>query len=161
MSATGTAVLRVTIGVVFVIHGAHILFGVWGGPGVGAGGLSAASARFDVAGLSPGYAIAVLAGVIQLGAGLLLTVGLLTRWAAAALLLYVLVIAWAMHLPWGFFLNWTSAPGRGQGLEYSLVLAAALVCLMTGGGGPLSLEGRRASREASILAGRARALRRG
>ena len=161
MSGTGVAVLRATIGFVFAIHGLHILLGVWGGPAAGAGGLTATAAQFDVAGLSPGYVIAVLAGVIQLAGGLLLIVGFLTRWAASALLLYVLVIAWFMHLQWGFFLNWTSAPGRGQGLEYSLVLAAALLCLASGGGGPLSLEGRRANREASALAGRMRALRRG
>ena len=153
--------LRVAIAAVFVVHGAHILFGLWSGPGVGPGGLDPTSARFDAAGLSPGYVMAVLAGVIQLGAGALLGIGWLVRWASIALLFYLGITAWKMHLPWGYFLNWVSSPGRGHGLEFAIVIAAALVCLILTGGGALSLDGCRASHAASRAAGRARAMRRG
>jgi putative oxidoreductase len=161
MFATGLTVLRVVVAAVFLAHGLHTLFGLWGGPGVGPGGLAAASARLDAAGLSPGYVMAVLAGTIQLGCGALLAAGWLTRWAALALLLYVALTSWKLHLRWGFFLNWVGDAGRGHGLEHAIVLAAALVCLMLSGGGAFSLDGRRASHAASRAAGRARAMRRG
>jgi putative oxidoreductase len=161
MPSAGLATLRLAVAAVFMTHGLHALFGLFGGPGVGPGGLDAVSARLDAAGLSPGYAMAVLTSVLQLGGGGLLAAGWLTRWAALALLLYVGLTGWMVHLRWGFFLNWVGDPGRGHGLEHAMVLAAALVCLMLAGGGALSLDGRRANRAASRALGRARALRRG
>ena len=153
--------LRLTVAAVFTMHGLHTLFGLFAGPGVGPGGLDAASARLDAAGFTPGHVMAVLAGLVQLGGGALLAAGWLTRWASLALLVYTGITAWKLHARWGFFLNWVGDPGRGHGLEYVLVLAAALVCLMLAGGGAVSLDGRRSSRAASRAAGRARALRRG
>jgi len=100
--------------------------------------------------------MAVLAGAVQLTAGALVGVGLLTRWAAAALVGYVLIGIWKEHLRWGFFLNWVGAPGRGNGIEYSLVLLGALFCLILAGGGRWSLDGTRAERAASRAMGRAR-----
>lgn len=161
MPLAGLAALRLAVAAVFTIHGLHGLFGFFAGSGAGPGGLDAASARLDAAGLSPGYVMAVLAGVIQLGGGALLIAGWLTRWAALALLLYVGITGWKLHLRWGLFLNWVGDAGRGHGLEYTIVLAGALVCLMLAGGGAFSIDGRRAHRAASRAAGRARAMRRG
>lgn len=161
MTAFGPAVLRLTLAAVFVIHGAHMLFGLWSGPGVGAGGVEASAAQFEASGLSPGFVIAIVAGVIQLLGGVLLTLGWLTRWAAAALALYFGLVAWKRHLQWGFFLNWAGDPSRGQGLEFFIVLGGGLLCLILSGAGAWSVDGRRANRAASRAAGRARAMRRG
>ena len=161
MSGLGLTVVRLTLASVFVMHGLHVLIGFWGGPGPGAGGLEATSARFQAAGLAPGHVLAVIAGALQLGGGVLLAIGWLTRWIAAALALYTAAIAWAMHLEWGFFLNWTGAPGSGHGVEYAAVLIAALTCIVLAGPGDWSIDGRRTRYAASRALGRARAMRRG
>ena len=160
MTALGLAAVRLTLSAVFVMHGAHMLFGFWGGPSVGPGGLTATAEQLQKAGIEPGFLMALLGGLIQFGGGLLIGAGLLTRYAAAAVLIYVLLMAWKQHLMWGFFLNWMNDATRGQGIEFSIVLAGGLVCLLLTGGGDLSLDGLRANRAESRAAGRAR-LRRG
>ena len=157
MSATGLLLLRLGVAVVAMAHGAHILFGSLGGPGsgVGPGGLTETAAHFTANGL-PGFPIAVLAGLTQLLGGVLLLVGYLTRWAAIALAALTAILAWTNEAQWGFFVNWVLQPGRGHGVEFSLVLFVAFVCLALAGGGDWSLDGRRARRRSYQAAGRAR-----
>jgi putative oxidoreductase len=156
MAGLGLVVLRLALAAVFVAHGAHKLFGVWGDPGVGPGGLQITASQYAALGLHPEFLLAVLAGVTQLVGGLLLGLGYFTRWAAAAIVIYLGVGAWKAHLQWGFFLNWIGTSGRGHGIEYSVALAGALVCLMLTGAGDWSLDGLRASSTAARAAGRAR-----
>jgi putative oxidoreductase len=156
MAGLGLVVLRLALAVVFVAHGGNQLFGLWSGPGIGPGGLQNTAAQYAAMGLHPEFLLAVLAGVTQLAGGLLIGVGVLTRWASAALVVYLLIGVWKEHLRWGFYLNWLDLPGRGHGIEYSLVLAGALVCLMLGGGGDWSVDGRRAHSRDRLAAGRAR-----
>ena len=156
MTAIGLVLLRLTLAFVFAVHGAHKLFAFWGGPGVGPGGLSPTASHFAAIGLEPGVVMAVLAGVIEFLGGLLLATGFLTRWAAAALLGYVAISAWKVHVPWGFFLNWVNDPARGHGIEYSIVLMGALTLFILAGGGEFSLDGRRSQSAEARAAGRAR-----
>lgn len=159
MSALGFAVLRAALAIVFVAHGAHTLFGVWSTPGAGPGGLDNTAAYFDSLGLHPAFVLAVLAGVTELAGGLLIAAGFVTRWAAVALLGNVGISIWKEHLTWGFFLNWVNAPGRGQGLEYSILLAAALACLLFAGPGEWSIDGQRERSAAYRASARARRIR--
>jgi len=156
MAGLGLSVLRLALAAVFVAHGCNKLFGMWAGPGVGSGGLQTTAAQYAALGLHPEFLLAVLSGVIQLVCGLLLGIGLLTRWAAVALVAYLAIGVWKEHWHWGFFLNWTLTSGRGHGIEYSVVLAGALVCLILAGSGDWSIDGRRATRRAAGAAGRAR-----
>jgi len=156
MAGLGLVVLRLALAVVFVVHGGNQLFGLWSSPGIGAGGLQNTAAQYAAMGLHPEFMLAVLAGVIQLLGGLLIGAGVLTRWASAALVIYLAIGVWKEHLRWGFFLNWLNLPGLGHGVEYSLVLAGALICLMLGGGGEWSIDGRRANSRDRLAAGRAR-----
>ena len=156
MTGVGLAILRVTLAVVFAIHGAHKLFGFWAGPGVGPGGISRTAAQFAALGLEPGVFVAVTAGVIELVGGILLAAGFLTRWASAALAGYLAITAWKRHAPWGFFLNWVNDPARGDGLEFVIVLMAGLTLFILAGGGEYSIDGRRSISAASRAAGRAR-----
>lgn len=156
MTDAGLAILRVALACVFVAHGMHKLFGFWAGPGVGPGGLGPTAEHLASLGLQSSTFMAVLAGGVQLAAGALVGVGLLTRWAAAALVGYVLIGIWKEHLRWGFFLNWAGAHDRGNGIEYSLILLGVLACLILAGAGRWSLDGRRAERAASRAMGRAR-----
>jgi uncharacterized membrane protein YphA (DoxX/SURF4 family) len=100
--------------------------------------------------------LAVLAGVTQLAGALLLALGVLTRWAGVALIVYLGIGIWKAHLPWGLFLNWVNTPGRGHGIEYSLLQIAALLCLIFTGAGDWSFDGQRANSRAARAAGRAR-----
>ena len=156
MAGLGLVVLRLTLAIVFVAHGAHILFGAWPGLGAGPGGLAATAALYAALGLHPESLLALLSGVTQCLAGALLAVGWLTRAASGALLVYLGIGVWKEHLQWGFFLNWVHAANRGHGVEYSLALAGALVCLLLTGGGDWSIDGRRQYSRATRAAGRAR-----
>ncbi|MEZ5316718.1 MAG: DoxX family protein [Vicinamibacterales bacterium] len=140
MTALGLLALRLALAVVLVAHGLHDLFGFFGGSGAGVGGLDQMAARFTNLGLEPGFVLAVLAGVTQFAGGLFIAVGFATRWAAAALLLHALVMIWAQQAAWGFFLNWFGDPGRGHGIEYTLVQVGAFVCLLLAGGGEASAD---------------------
>lgn len=156
MVGLGLLVLRIALAVVFFAHGGNKLFGLFGGPGVGPGGLSTSSAFFESLGLHPAFLLAVIDGVLELAGSVLLALGFLTRWAALALAVSMGIAIWKVHLAWGFFLNWTGAADRGNGLEYALILCLALVALALTGGGDWSVDGmnqRSADRDA---AGRAR-----
>ncbi len=156
MTGLGLAILRLALAVVFVAHGSNTLFGAWAGPGIGPGGLDQTSALFINYGLNPAYPLAVFVGSVELAGGVLLAAGLWTRWAAVWLLATQIILAWKMSWPWGFFLNWTGAANHGQGIEFTWLVCAGLLCLLVAGAGEWSLDGRRAESEALRAAGRAR-----
>jgi putative oxidoreductase len=151
MEFYGPAVLRVMVGAMFVGHGMQKLFGLFGG-----GGLPGTAAYFDSLGLSPGYPLAVAVGISEFGGGLLLMAGALTGVASIVLIMVMLGAIWNVHIANAFFMNWAMTPGRGHGVEYSLVIIASLVCILLTGPGALSIDHwRRRSAEANA-AGRAR-----
>ena len=121
----GLAILRIVVGLVFVMHGGQKLF-VYGIDGV-AGSLAKT-------GLPLPYVSAVLATAAEFGGGLALLLGLHTRWAAVPVAITMLTAMLTVHLKRGFFL---------PGVEYTLTLLAAAIALMLAGGGALSLDSRR------------------
>ena len=156
MTALALAVLRLALAATLLAHGSHQLFGALSGPAVGTGGLSATSAYFAGIGLTHPMPLAVLAGGIQLVGGVLIAVGLFTRWASLAVVAYLGLVAWKDSLRWGFFMNWVLDPMRGHGVEYAVILAGGLLCLALAGGGDLSVDGWRARRASARAFGRAR-----
>jgi len=147
----GPTVLRLALGVVFAAHGAQKLFGVWGGAGLGG-----TAAFFAQLGLAPAFPLAIAVGIVEFAGGLMLIAGAFTTIAAALLAVTMLVAVWTVHLPNGFFLNWTITPGQGHGYEYGLTLIAALVSLMLGGAGAMSFDRYRARAAETQAFGRAR-----
>lgn len=156
MSAIGLALLRLALAVVCLAHGTHTLFGWWSNGGIGPGGLTQAAAYLAAAGLKPAFPLAVLSAVAEVVSGVLLVFGWFTRIAAIIQIVDIGIGMWTMHLKWGFFLNYTNDPMRGHGVEYWIVMLAALACLALTGPGALSIDGRRANRAAARAAGRAR-----
>jgi putative oxidoreductase len=156
MASLGLLVLRLTLAVAFAAHGAHDLFGMFADAGVGPGGLSATASYFASIGLQPGTPVAMIAGAIELGGGVLIGVGLLTRGAAVALVGLLVIEIWKDYARWGFFMNWMVDGTRGHGVEYAMTLCGALTCLLLAGAGEWSLDGRRANSAAARAAGRAR-----
>ncbi len=118
----GITVLRVVIGVVFLMHGGQKLFFR------GFAGVAAFMA-------SVGIPLPMLSGVVvtlvEFLGGLALVFGLFTRWAAALLAVDMLVAILTVHLPNGFFLP--------RGFEFALTLLAANVALLLLGSGKASL----------------------
>jgi putative oxidoreductase len=151
MDRYGPAVLRLVVGATFMAHGAQHLFGVWGGSG-----LAGTAASFESIGLSPGYPLAVTVAVTETLGGLLLMAGALTPYAAASLVVVMLGAIWNVHLAHGYFINWALTPGQGHGIEYNVLLIAALVSLIFTGPGAFSIDHRRARSAESYAAGRAR-----
>jgi putative oxidoreductase len=120
--------LRIPVGIIFAAHGAQKLFGWFGGYG-----LSGTAGWMDSIGLSPGMLMALLAGAAEFFGGLALIVGLLTRPAAAALAVAMLVAIFAVHIGNGLFM-------ANNGYEFGLALLAASVSLMFSGAGKLSAD---------------------
>jgi putative oxidoreductase len=151
MSFFGPAIIRVALGAVFVAHGAQKLFGLGGG-----GGLAGTAGFFSQLGLIPAYPLAMLVGLVEFGGGLLLIAGAFTVVASAVLMVTMLVAVWKVHLPYGFFLNWTNTTGLGHGYEFNLVLIAGLASLALTGPGALSVDRYRHREMETEAAGRAR-----
>ncbi|MEQ1485600.1 DoxX family protein [Methyloglobulus sp.] len=120
--------LRVPIGIILASHGSQKLFGWFGGYGLEGTGQFMASI-----GLNPGFLMALLAGSAEFFGGLGLILGLMTRPAAAASALTMLVALFGVHWGKGFFLD-------SHGIEYALALLSATVTLTLMGGGRYSLD---------------------
>lgn len=155
MTEYGPAVLRLATGAIFIAHGAQKLFGLWGG--AGPDGTAAFFARL---GLTPAYPLALAVGIVEFIGGIMLVLGAYTVVAAAALIITSGVAIWKVHLPHGFFLNWSNTAGQGHGYEFSLLLIGALAALMLTGGGAFSIDHRRQRSAEAAAAGRARLLAR-
>ena len=156
MSAAGLFVLRLVLAFVLISHGGHVLFGLGAGGGLGPGGLTTAAEHFKADGLEPAKLIAVLVGVIQLTGGVLIGLGLLSRWASLATIVLTAILLWKEHAKWGLYLNWTGDVTRGHGMEFSIFLIGALVCVFLTGPGEWSFDGRRQYTAAARALGRAR-----
>jgi putative oxidoreductase len=112
----GLFLLRVVFGVLLMGHGTQKLFGWFGGYGLdGTGGF------FDSLGFRPGRPMAAVAGVSEVGGGLLLALGLFTP-LAGAVIVGTLFVAGSVHLDKGL---WTTNGGYELALLYG-VLGAAL-----------------------------------
>jgi putative oxidoreductase len=156
MVGVGLLVLRLALAVVFIAHGGNKLFGLFATPAIGPGGLQNTAAYFASVGLEPAFPLAVLSAVFELAGGVLLVFGFLTRWIAAGLAISMSIAIWKVHLHNGFFLNWAGVADRGQGMEYAIVLIAALIGLAFTGAGDLSIDGFNQQSSARAAAGRAR-----
>ncbi len=117
----GRLIPRAIVGGYFIGHGVQKLFGVLGGHG-----LDATGAHFDGLGLKPGRQMAIAAGAAEAGGGALLTLGLFTPVAGAALVGTMITAARTVHLENGPWL----ADG---GIEYVAVLAAAVLAIVDAG----------------------------
>lgn len=120
----GITVLRVVVGIVFLVHGGQKLF-VWGFGGV--------AGFLGQVGIPAPMLAAVIVTLVEFLGGLALLLGLFTRWAAIPLAIDMLVAILAVHLKAGFFLP--------NGYEFALTLLAATVALSLLGSGEASVDG--------------------
>jgi putative oxidoreductase len=136
----GLAVLRVTLGVIFAMHG-YLALAL-----IGPAGVAGYTTRIGYpAALGPALAwYLILAHSVG---GILLILGLFTRWAALAQVPIMASAFFLLHLRQGFFLTGIVVdPARGVaiagGYEYTLLVLAATITLVLAGGGALALDRR-------------------
>jgi putative oxidoreductase len=124
--------LRLVLGIVFFAHGAQKMLGWFGGPG-----FSATMQLFGQMGVPSLLAFLAIAAEFFGGVGLLL--GFLGRIAALGIIINMLVAIAAVHLPNGFFMNWTGTQ-QGEGFEYHLLAIAIALAVFIKGSGALSVD---------------------
>lgn len=121
------APLRLVLGTLFIAHGAQKLFGWFGGYGI-----EGMAGWFEhVLGMSPGIFWAYLAGGGEFFGGILVLLGLATRFGALNIAVAMIVALVKVHHT-GFF-----AP---EGAEYVVTLLAISLVLAVAGGGRWSLD---------------------
>jgi putative oxidoreductase len=132
---TGRLVARTVIGGLFVGHGLQKLTGKFDGPGI-----EGTKDMMEALEMRPAPLHAYAAGAAETAGGALLALGAATPLAAASLIGVMLTAIRKVHLQNG---PWNS----DQGYEYNLVLIAALLAIVDGGPGPVSIDAlRRKSR---------------
>ena len=124
-------VIRMIVGLVFVLHGAQKIF-IYHYAGV--------VGLFHQIGIPAPAVSAALAMAAEFVGGLLLLSGLYTRLAAIPVAFTMLVAITQVHLHAGFF-------AQGGGFEYPLTLLVATIALVIGGSGAFALDNLRAHKQ--------------
>jgi putative oxidoreductase len=125
---TGLLLVRVTVGVLLVGHGAQHALGWFGGYGAGGTG-----AWLEGFGFRHGRRMALLLGWSEIGAGALFATGLVVPLAAAGIVGVALGAAMTDHGGKGLWI-WKG------GSEYVLTLAVVAVAVALAGPGAVSLD---------------------
>ena len=128
----GFTILRLAVGVVFFAHGSQKVLGIFSGPGFSAWMQAAA-------GLHIPAPFAALAAIAEFFGALGLLLGFLTRIAAFGIAVDMIVAVAMVHLPNGFFMNWTGKQA-GEGFEYHILVVASCLVLMIYGAGAASID---------------------
>ncbi|OAS17620.1 DoxX family protein [Paenibacillus oryzisoli] len=126
--ALGLLIIRLVIGLTMAAHGTQKLFGWFGGYGPkGTGGF------FDSIGIKPGVMMAVLAGLIELGGGLLFAAGLWTEVGAALIIITMIMAIIKVHGKNGYWVT-------SNGYEYNLALLVIALGVALIGAGEYSID---------------------
>ncbi|GAB3939149.1 DoxX family protein [Corynebacterium tapiri] len=118
-------IVRVVVGVVFIAHGVDKILVT---------GIVETTGQFSAGGVPQPQISAWLATIVELIAGSMLVVGVLTSAAAGLLMLLALSAGYFVHFGHGFFV-------RDGGIEFVAVLAAALLIVIVFGPGRASVDG--------------------
>jgi putative oxidoreductase len=119
----GLTVLRVVIGIVFLVHGSQKLF-VFGFGGV--------QAAFASLGLPMPAILGPLVTLLEFAGGIALIAGLLTQWVAMLFAIQMAVAVIRVHLAGGFFLP--------RGYEFALTMFGASIALALAGPGAAAVD---------------------
>ena len=124
-------VLRIALAAIFFAHGSQKLFGWFGGQG-----LQATVAGFEKGGIP--MPLAYLVPFTEFFGSLGLLFGVLARLSALGVGIIMLVAILKVHLPNGFFMNW-SGQQHGEGFEYHVMAIAIALAIMIAGPGRMAL----------------------
>ena len=124
----GLLIGRLVVGLLMAAHGAQKLFGWFGGHG-----LEGTGHFFGSLGFKPGRTFATLAGLGELGSGLLIALGFLGPIGQAVILSVMIVAGISVHWRNGLF-------ATNNGIEVPLLYATAAIALAFTGFGRYSLD---------------------
>ena len=124
----GLLILRVVMGLTLAAHGSQKLFGSFEGPGP-----AGTTGMFTKLGFRWPAAMALMAGAAEFFGGLLFAAGLLTPFAAIALIVVMLNAIITVHWQKGFFVT-------AGGYEYNLAIIAIATAVSALGPGTDSLD---------------------
>jgi putative oxidoreductase len=124
----GMLLLRLVAGLALAAHGSQKLFGTFGGSGP-----AGTRSFFGGLGFRAPLAMAFIAGLSELGGGLLFAFGLLTPFAALAITVVMLNAIGTVHWKKGFF-------NSAGGYEYNLLIIATALAVTATGAGRFSLD---------------------
>ena len=113
-------ILRVVLGLVFVVHGYPKLFG----------GVSQTAGWLDSIGIKPGKFWAFVIGAVEFFGGIALILGFATQIAAALIAINMLVAIWKVKFKMGFV----------NGYEFDLVLLIVALSLVLTGAGAFAID---------------------
>ncbi|GAB4075216.1 DoxX family protein [Barrientosiimonas marina] len=127
-ASIGLLIIRLMVGLTFIGHGSQKLFGWFNG-----GGIKGTAGFFESIGIKPGAAMAVMAGLSEVGGGLLLALGFLTPLASLLIIGAMLMAIIKVHGPNGF---WSS----NGGFEYNLIIIAVAIGIALVGPGAYAID---------------------
>lgn len=122
----GLLIMRLALGGLFAAHGARIVFGWFGGPG-----LDGYANQLSGMGFSQADALSAGIGFVELVGGVLVVLGLFTPLAAAGLLAVAINLVWT---------KWTGGVFGTNGFELELLLGAMAAGLTLTGPGRAALD---------------------
>jgi putative oxidoreductase len=125
-------VVRIALAVVIFPHGAQKLLGWFGGHGV-----TGTTAFFS--GLGVPAALTLLVILAEFFGAIGILVGCLTRIAAAGIAAVMIGAVLLVHLPHGFFMNWTGTQA-GEGFQFHLLVLGMCAALVVAGAGRVSVD---------------------
>ncbi len=121
--------LRIALGLILIPHGCQKLFGWFGGAG-----FARFTQIFETIGYKPGAFWVTVVALTEVVGGLMLVFGFFTRFAALAVVIFMINAVWFTSAK-GFF--WTAG-----GSEFSLLLLAVALVYLVKGGGECSVDSR-------------------
>jgi putative oxidoreductase len=121
-------ILRLFLGVTFIMHGSQKLLGAFGG-----GGVAGMAGMLGKIGLEPAHILAWVVAITEFVGGVCVVLGILTRFWAAGLVIDMAVAILKVHLPNGFF------AGK-NGFELPLALGVMALAIVLTGPGSLSVD---------------------
>jgi putative oxidoreductase len=127
------ALLRAVVGLALVPHGLRNTLGLWPSTGVRSHSLTELAQQLDNDGYRPGKFWALAISFTQLVGGPMLALGLFTRPAALAIVVFLIVANYERWRLGGYFWNKT-------GLEYTLMWTVAALYFLVHGGGAISAD---------------------
>jgi putative oxidoreductase len=124
-----TIPIRLGLAAVFIAHGAQKVLGSFNGPGF----KTFIGGNTPFAFMRPTWLWLAFAALSELGGGLLVGLGFLTRVGAFLIACVMVTAIVGVHMPGGFF-------AANRGYEYPLALLAMALALLISGGGQASID---------------------
>ena len=125
--------MRLVLGVLFFAHGSQLMLGWFGGYGL------SGSMQFFTQKLGIPAPFAFLGIATQFLGGILLLLGLASRFGALTIIGNMVVAIAKVHWQFGLFMNWYGTQ-KGEGYEYHLLAIAVGLAIVVRGSGALSLD---------------------